>query len=318
MLEGSGGGKQKTSEDQIMQDYKGGFESSGGAAGSPTAGLGGKVYMGPTPRTTPGVGRDSVLTGAYGPENMARLPSYMSKSEANSFIDNLSGKQLADLQAKMIYGGLIKENDGLLEMRNVWKRLVDASYGLTQAGQKISPMDVLDSYLNKGPLGGKGGLGALAAGGASVWQTQYRGGRKFLVNSQTGEVKYEGPRFETTYQKSIDLTDPTTAKAIATSVFQQLMHRDPGAGELAGYGNALRSAEEQSPVVSQQTTEYDMNTGEPIGTTTQTTGGLSADARQYMAEQRIKKTKEYASTQAATTYMNALESAIFNNPFGSI
>lgn len=306
--DGTGGKGTPSSESSVMNDYKGGF----GTTGTGGTGLGGQVYFGSAPPTA-GNSKTGIIAGE---RNLPRIDSYLSKSEANQFINNLTGKQLADMQAKMIYAGLIKDGDGIIEMQTKWKKLVDASYGLTQAGQKITPMDVLDSYLGKGPLGGKGGMGGQA--GASLWQTQYRGGRKFLVNTQTGEVKYQGPRFETTYNKTIDLTDPTTAKAIATTVFQQLMHRDPGKGELGGYGDALRQAEQQSPVVTNTTTEYDPNTGEAIGTSSTQQGGLSANGKQYLAEQRVKKTKEYASTQAATTYMNALEQAIFNNPFGSI
>lgn len=289
---------------------------TGTAGGGQGGGLGGaQVYMGMAPMPAPGVNRDSVLTGSYGVNQMPKQAVMASRSDAYQFINTLSGKGLADLQAKMQIAGLIQDNDGFLEMQAKWKRLVDASLGLTKAGRKVSPMDILDSYLGKGPLGGKGGMGSLQA---NPWQVQYRGGRKFLVNAQTGEVKYEGPRFQTTYDKTIDLTDPVTAKAIATSVFQQMMHRDPGNGELGSWGDALRTAEQNSPVVTQQTTEYDMNTGEPLGTTENRSGGLSADAKTYMAQQRVKKTKEYASTQAATTYMGALEDAIFNNPFGSI
>jgi len=291
----SGGGHKK-SEDKIKDEYKGQYGGTSGAVGN------GQIYMGYQPQ--------------LGERNLPRVDMYVTKSQAYQFINNLSGKQLADMQSKMRYSGLIADDDGLVEMQAKWKKIVDATYGLNKAGQKITPMDVLDSYLGKGPIGGKGGLGGVA--GAALWQTQFRGGRKFLVNTQTGEVKYQGPRFETTYNKSLDLTDPTTAKAIATSVFQQLMHRDPGKGELAGYGDALRNAEQQSPVVTNTTTEYDMNTGEAIGQSSTQSGGLGADAKQYMAEQRIKKTKEYASTQAATTYMNAIENAIMNNPFGSI
>ena len=300
-------------QEQLAKDYAGGY----GTGTTSNVGTGGQVYMGDTPQVTQNVGgRDSVLTGSYGQNNMARLPLMVSKSNAYQFLNGLNGKQLADFQSKMVYAGLIKDNDGIMEMQAQWKKLVDSSYNLTRAGNKVSPMDVLDSYLGKGPLGGKGGLSGPSS--AALWQTQYRGGRKFLVNTQTGEVKYQGPRFETTYNKSIDLTDPTTAKAIATSVFQQLMHRDPGKGELAGYGSALHAAESQSPTVTNTTTEYDPNTGEAIGQSSSQQGGFGADAKQYLAQQRVKGTKEYASTQAATTYMNALESAIFNNPFGSI
>jgi hypothetical protein len=300
--EGGGKGGEAAGADRFKGAGAGAGSSS--SYGGPTAG---QVYMGP---------KQPVRAEGHG-YIQPKGSSYLTRTQAYNFINALSGKQLADLQAKMFYGGLIQENDGLLEMQAKWKKLVDASYGLTQAGNKVSPMDVLDAYLGRGPLGGKGGLGSLASTG-SVWQTQYRQGRKFLVNSQTGEVKYQGPRFETTYDKSIDLTDPTTAKALATSVFQQLLHRDPGAGELGGFGDALRSAEQQAPVVTNTTVEYDPNTGEPIGQSSTRSGGLSGDAKAYLAEQRVKKTKEYASTQAATTYLGALEDAVFNNPYGSV
>lgn len=285
--------------------------AAAGGSGSAGSTATGQVYMGTSYQSAYGPHGGS---GAVAPDVGQSVLA--SKAQAYQFINTLNAKDLSNIQAKMRLAGLINDNDGLLEMQAKWKKLVDASAGLTAAGRKISPLDILDSYLGVGPLGGKSGLGGTSSG--SLWQTQYRSGRKFLVNSVTGQVKYEGPRFQTTYDKSIDLTDPTTAKAIATSVFQQLMHRDPGSGELGGFSDALRSAEQASPVVTQQTTEYDPNTGEPIGTTEKQSGGLSSDAKAYLAQQRVKGTKEYASTQAATTYMNALEDAIFNNPFGSI
>lgn len=285
-----GGGGEAAGKDAFM-----------GSGGTGTAGAG-KVYMG---RTTP-VRAEGV--GYYSKDIIT------TKQDAYTVIDNYSGKQLRDFINMGIVAGQLQEDAGYMEAAAFWKKLVNASASLTAAGRKVSPVDVLSGYLGKGPLA----TGQPGAAGESLWQTQFRGGRKFLVNSETGEVKYQGPRFETTYNKSIDLTDPTTAKAIATSIFQQLMHRDPGKGEMAGFSDALRAAEQQSPVVTNTTVEYDMNTGEPVGQSSTSSGGLTADAKQYMAEQRIKGTKEYGAVQAATTYSNALESAIFNNPFGSL
>lgn len=277
---------------------------TGGSGGSASAG---QVFMG----TPSGAGFVSSFapTGATGAAPAA--PMYLTKNQAYEFYNGMNGKQLQDFIATGQVAGLLQDDDGFIEGQKLWKKLVDASAGLTKAGNNVTPMDILASYMGKGPLG-KGKKQQ------SLWQTQFRGGRKFLVNTQTGEVKYEGPQFETTYQKSIDLTDPTTAKAIATTVFQQLMHRDPGKGELAGYGDALRNAEQQSPTMTQSTVEYDMDTGEQVGVTNNSTGGFGADAKQYLAEQRIKKGKEYGAVQAATTYSNALENAVFNNPFGSL
>lgn len=288
-----------------------GGESAGAAkfksGGSSTSTTGGSVYMG-TP-TGPGFVSPSAPTGATG--NAAANPIFLSKNEAIDFFNGFTGKQLRDFVNAGQVAGQLQDDAGFIEAQGLWKKLVNASAGLTAAGRKISPQDVLAGYLGKGPLGSKG------ATGASLWQVQYRSGRKFLVNSQTGEVKYEGPRFETTYQKTIDLTDPTTAKAIATSVFQQLMHRDPGNGELTNFAGALHSAEQNSPVVTNTTTEYDPNTGEPVGQSANSSGGFGADAKQYLATQQIKKSKEYGAVQAATTFENALENAVFNNPFGS-
>lgn len=294
---GSTGGGGTGGEAAGVDKFKNTTSSSGGS----------QVYM----------GTQNIPTYQHGAPGNVRTetsasPYYLGLQEAYNQFNLLNGKQLRDFLAAGQVAGQLQDDAGFIEGQKFWKKLVDASAGLTAAGRNISPMDVLAMYLGKGPLGAKGG----GVGGGSVWQVQYRGGRKFLVNSQTGQVKYQGPRFETTYQKSIDLTDPVTAKAIATSVFQQLMHRDPGKGEMGSFADALHSAEQNSPVVTNTTTEYDMNTGEAIGQTSKSSGGVSADAKQYIAQQKVKGNKEYGAIQASTTYENALENAIFNNPFG--
>lgn len=279
------------------------FMSGGTAAG----GAGGQVYMG---QSYQGIGNaPHGGSGSVAPD--VGSPFTMPLNDAYNVFNSFSGKQVRDFVNKGIVAGQLQDDAGFMEAKALWKKLVDASAGLTAAKQNVTPMDVLDSYLSSGPLGAAGRTGS-----GSVWQTQYRGGRKFLVNSQTGEVKYQGPQFETTYSKTIDLTDPTTAKAIATSVFQQLMHRDPGKGEMGQFASALTNAEQNSPVVTNTTTEYDMNTGEAVGQTNKSTGGFGADAKQYLAQQQAKGNKEYGAIQAATTYMPALENAIFNNPYG--
>lgn len=295
-----GGGKGSASESSGASKFK--ASGAGGAKG------GGQVYMGKIPQPATNIGgRDSVLTGSYGASQLPRQDFSLPESDALAVFDGFSQKQLRDFILQGQVGGQLKEDAGPMEAYTLWKKLVGRAQSYTAAGRKISPTDVLGMYVT-----------SAAQNAQSVWQTQFRGGRKFLVNSQTGEVKYQGPRFETTYQKSVDLTDPVTAKAIATSLFQQMMHRDPGKGEMAGFADALRNAEQNSPVVANTTTEYDMNTGEAIGTNTTSSGGMTADAKAYLGQQRIKKSKEYGVTQAATTYANALEDAVFNNPFGSV
>lgn len=298
--------------------------AEGGASPSPSSGgeEAGKNKFLSGDSATSGAGGGTVYMGGKPPVRIEGKGYYtpkgditLSLNDAYNFYDGLSGKQVRDFVAAGMAAGQLADDAGWMEGKALWKKLVDASASLYAANQKVTPQDVLASYLGKGPLGA-GTTGA--SGEASAWQVQYQGGRKFLVNSQTGEVKYQGPQFETTYSKSIDLTDPTTAKAIATSMFQQLMHRDPGKGEMASFASALRTAEENSPVVTNTTVEYDPNTGQAIGQSSESTGGFGADAKQYLAQQQIKGNKEYGAIQASTTYANALENAVFNNPFGSL
>lgn len=270
-----------------------GSTSTGASAGS------GSVYMGMTPQKT--TGRDSVLSGAYGAKNQGRAPLVVPESEAETDIYNWSSKTQQDFLAAGVIGGLLKSDDGVMEAATLWKKLVKQSAQYTAAGKKISPWDVLGMYVNTD-----------AKGKPDPWQTSADG--KFSVNVLTGEKKYIGPQFSTTSQTRTDLTDPTTAKAIATSVFQQMMGRDPGKGELASWGSALSQAEQASPVVDTTTTQYDMDTGEAVATNTTSAGGLTADAKTYLEQQKAKKTPEYGAVQAGTTYANALENAVYGAP----
>ena len=282
------GGGGSSAEEAAKEDFK---ETIGSGAGGV-----GQVYMGP---------------GPIRHEGMGPLPSadvMVPLNQAYAYFDGFSRKQLRDFISTGRVAGQLQDDAGPLEAFTLWKKLVDRSAAYTAAGRKIAPQDVLSMYIS----------GQDDASGDGLWRTQYRSGRKFLVNAQTGEVKYQGPRFETVSQRSIDLSDPATAKAIASSVFQQLMHRDPGKGEMQSFADALRSAEEASPTITETTTEYDMATGEPIGTSSTTSGGMPPDAKVFLAEQRIKGSKEYGAVQAATTYEGALMDAVFGSPFGSL
>jgi hypothetical protein len=112
----------------------------------------------------------------------------------------------------------------------------------------------------------------------------------------------------------VDLTDPDTARAIATRLFQDMMGRDPGEGELTAFASALHEAEQASPVVSTTTTQYDMETGQQLSSSTQQSGGLSGEGKALIGENQIKGKKEYGVTQAVTTYQGAFESLIYGAP----
>lgn len=269
--------------------------------GSTTTASAGRVYM----------GTQATKGGKLTPSQLALLPpsaqeqainngatvatdKWMDTTTAENNYFTWNGKQRQDFIAKGLLSGLLTSGAGDLEAAQLWKTLVDqaASYGAKS--QKISPLDILNGYVKGNSSGG--------------WVKSSDG--QFETNPVTGEKRYIGPKFKTTTQTNADLTDPATAQAIATQSFQSLLGRDPGQGELGAYAQALMQAEEQSPQIATTTTQYDTTTGEAADSSTVTTGGVTDSGRQQLAENEIKKGKEYGATQAATTYMNALQQAV--------
>jgi hypothetical protein len=159
----------------------------------------------------------------------------------------------------------------------------------------VSPLDILSGYVKSNSNGG--------------WIKQ----GDFEVNPVTGERRYVGPKFKTTTQTNVNMTDPATARAIATKVFQDLLGRDPGQGEISAYAQALSQSEQQNPSTTTTTTQYDPTTGEATNSSSISEGGMTADGQALLASDEIKKGKEYGATQAATTYQNALEQAVYGS-----
>lgn len=273
----------------------------GGTGG---VGLGtGKVYMGSERYTKGGQDKGSGGQLPRGKTMYGTKDLWATEDEAYQDYFHWSGKKTQDFIAQGVLSGLLKLGAGPMEGSKLWKKLVKESALYGAAGKKIQPWDIMASYV-------------AASGGGNSWTQQ----GVWEVNTVTGERRYAGPGKYLGDGKALqtdtrtDLTDPDTAKAVATKLFQDMMGRDPGAGELGGFASALHSAEAASPVVSNTTTEYDMESGQQLNTSTTTSGGVSAEGKAYIGEQQIKGKKEYGAFQAATTYQNALESLVFGAP----
>lgn len=255
----------------------------------------GKVYMGDRYLRPKGMEEKGRLLGPRA--------VWVSTEQAEGEYYNWSAKQQRDFVAQGILTGLLKLGDGPMEGGALWKKLVKEAANYGKADKKVSPLDLMASYVK-------------ASGGANAWKQM----GVFEINTVTGERRYVGPGTylgdgrATQTDTRVDLTDPDTARAVATRLFQDMMGRDPGAGELGAFASALNSAEQSSPVVSTTTTQYNMETGQPISQDTTQSGGLTAEAKAYIGEQQIKKKKEYGVHQAVTTYQNAFESLIFGAP----
>lgn len=254
------------------------------------------VWMPGQPGTT---GLSNKDLGALSESAQAKLnqrPSgqWMTIDDATNAYYSWTQKQRDDFRAKALVGGLLKFGDGDVEASTLWGKLVQQAGNYGAQNIPMSPMDLLAGYVKQNSAGGQ-------------WVKQ----GNFETNALTGETRYVGPQFKTTTASNINLTDPATAKALATSIFQQLLGRDPASGELSSYADALNQAEVQNPSQQTTTTQYDMTTGQATNTSSVTSGGLTDAARQQLAEDEIKKKPEYATNQAATTYMNAFEQAVY-------
>jgi hypothetical protein len=273
-------------------------------AGGPGGGAGqGKVYMGSTRYTKGGQDKGSGGMLPRGKKMYGSKDTWLSEDEAYQQYFSWDVKKQQDFISQGILSGLLKLGDGPMEGSKLWKKLVKESAMYGAAGKKIQPWDIMASYVS-------------ASGGANAW----RSAGVFEINTVTGERRYVGPG---TYlgdgraqqvDTRTDLTDPDTAKAVATKLFQDMMGRDPGQGELGAFASALHTAEQGSPVTNTTTTTYDMETGQPLSSDTTSVGGITAEGKAYIGEQQIKKTKEYGAFQAATTYQNALEALVFGGP----
>lgn len=275
--------------------------SAGGGVGVDS----GKVYWGTQRVTLGGQDKSSGQDLPRGKSMYGTQDIWISPTEAEQDYYHWNAKKQADFVSKGIVGGLLKLGDGAMEGAALWKKLVGEAAKYGAAGQKVSPFDLMAGYVQ-------------ASGGANAWKSA----GVWQINTITGERKYAGPGTYLGNGKAqqtdtrVDLTDPDTAKAVATKLFQDMMGRDPGAGELTAFASALNSAEQNSPVTQTTTTQYDMDTGQPLSSSTASSGGVSAEGKQYLGEQQIKGKKEYGAFQAATTYQNALESLVYGSSGG--
>jgi hypothetical protein len=275
------------------------FNTGGGSAGV----SGGRVYWGTQRITKGGQDKGSGQALPRGKSMYGTKDVWVSATEAEQDYYHWSQKKQGDFVSAGVVAGLLKLGDGPMEGAALWKKLVKEAAKYGAAGQKVQPWDILAVYKD-------------AAGGGNAWTSA----GVWQINTQTGERRYTGPGTYLGNGKAqqtdtrVNLTDPDTAKAVATKLFQDMMGRDPGAGELTAFASALHSAEQNSPVVATTTTQYDMDTGQPLSSSTTSSGGLDVAGKQYIGEQQIKGKKEYGVTQAATTYQNALESLVFGAP----
>ena len=157
-------------------------------------------------------------------------------------------------------------------LANQWANLVDQSSAYIQAGQSLSPWDIL--------------------------------GRDVSVASAAPAL----PTTQTLTNTSANYTGALDSEALFTQAAQSLLGRKPTGGEISQFQGLLRSNEAANPVTT-VTTRTTSATGETINESSAQTGGLSADARALLAQKQAEGSTDYAEHQAATTLMGWLAGA---------
>lgn len=168
------------------------------------------------------------------------------------------------------------------------------------------------------------GLGVLSSEQADDFTTLYKAWQESVKESANfaiaGKVvtpreaaemlaagaRASGPFSGTKTQTStnVDLTDPTTARALVNQVLTNQLGRAATDDEIDRFTQILNTAERANPTLTTTTGTYEQ--GDLVSQSSTTQGGLTAAARQELVSDKVTATPEYGAYQAATTYFNTL------------
>ena len=168
------------------------------------------------------------------------------------------------------------------DLVQAWGSMVDRAaytYSLSEGAKKITPWDVLDMYKSE----------AKAAGSYIDYQEKMNGTQTSTTRS-VAEIS-EGQAF-TVLQDNLS----------------RLLGRDPSDDEVKDYLHRMNSLAAANPSITRTVQKF--KNGEVVSTTNTTSGGFDAADMQMAAYEQAQGDDEYAETQAATTYFNALQSAL--------
>ena len=282
-------------------DYPGaGATTSGGDTAGSRSMIGvPKDYPGPAPNYAdffrPGGHIDT--GGMIAPSGAYLHPPQYASGEELSRLTALSAEDLARLQGAMAQAGLIgpktKFRAGVVDSttRTAYKKL------LTVANQNgTSDIDAL-KYLRNNPESvgedaAEGRFGTVNAGGGSA--------------AASPQYETHGKRVD----KSVTNVTDLDAEQIANQAYQQALGSNAGPKQKRALRAALRAYAEAHPQISTTRSTYDPDTGRELSSSTSTRGGVDAAGLSQIAEDQAQAAPDYGEVQAATTYFNALASAL--------
>jgi hypothetical protein len=198
---------------------------------------------------------------------------YLTPEAAAGAWYSFSDDQRSGLMKRMWFLGLTKSATDFDGAFSVWKNAVGHAANFALSGRQIDPKDVLEMMAD-------GSEGA------------------------DGKGKY---RQQESVHRSIDLTDPATAREWVQQAFHQSMGRKAEDAEVRALVDALHERQKSNPQVTTSTpTKWDEN-GNAVDSTTTQTGGVDPDA--FFAAQ-MATDPEAGAHQAASTLFPALMQAL--------
>lgn len=211
-------------------------------------------------------------------QNWGRQPQLEDIAEVTAQINEWGNKKRDKFVDLAIDAGLLRSKTKDLDaLESIWQSLAIRSAKMWQRGIGVTPWQLLERY---GKASAKDGVAS-------------------------------GPITTTTVNRTINLTSPREAKALADAALQQRLGRSPTEKETADFLAALRAAEKKEPSVTKTTTTTSGSGTENVSQTsnTDTSGGVNATS--FAEEWSLGHNKDEAgSYQALATYMPAFFAAL--------
>lgn len=201
-------------------------------------------------------------------------------------MDEEERRQFADYLVQI---GAIDEDDAwdFELLQQFWEKGVELSSAYTARGKDVTPEDALATLV------GWDGSGESAAGRARAAK-------------EAEEAPFSGVR--TQISKSINLSDPKSAQALANYVLSKALGREALPEELAQYRDALNNYERSNPQIS--TTKATYEEGIQTNQETTTKGGATSSGAERVLVDLAREEPDYGEYQAAGPIWNAFLSAL--------
>lgn len=185
--------------------------------------------------------------------------------------------------------GLIDEDEAedYATLKGMWDDIVGETANFTTAGKRLTPWEVAELV-----AGGERGATRRRAAGSG--------------GGSGGGARFSGTKSQTA--RSVDLTDPATAKALVNDTLSRFLGRDATDEEVATFRGVLNSAEQANPTVTTSSTTY--ADGDAVSQSSTTSGGLNGAGKQQLLTDQARALPEYGAYQASTTYAEALFAAL--------